>query len=142
MREAEKALEHKDVPVGAVIVQEGKILAKTHNQVELLRDPTAHAEILAITQAAASLGDKRLLDAILYVTLEPCPMCVGAIILARIKTLFYAAHDPKLGACGSCMDLITIPGLNHYVHISSGLEKEKSEKLLKHFFVSKRIQKQ
>jgi tRNA(adenine34) deaminase len=142
LKEAEKAVEHKDVPVGAVIIHDGNILAKTHNQVELLRDPTAHAEILAITQAAASIGDKRLLNTTMYVTLEPCPMCAGAIVLARIKTLFYAAHDPKLGACGSCLDLITTSGLNHYVQVSSGLEKEKSESLLKHFFAVQRAKKQ
>ncbi|MFC1809076.1 tRNA adenosine(34) deaminase TadA [Candidatus Omnitrophota bacterium] len=138
LKEAEKALEHEDVPVGAIIIHEGSIIAKTHNQVELLRDPTAHAEILAITQAAATLGDKRLTKATMYVTLEPCPMCVGAIVLARLDTLFYAAHDPKLGACGSQMDLITTSGLNHYVKVCSGLESKKSENLLKHFFEQKR----
>jgi len=141
LKEAEKAIEHKDVPIGAVIIHEGNILAKTHNQVELLRDPTAHAEILAITQAVATIGDKRLVDATMYVTLEPCPMCAGAIVLARIKTLFYAVHDPKLGACGSCMDIITTSGLNHYVQVSSGLEKEKSESLLKQFFAAQRAKK-
>jgi len=134
LQEAEKALEHGDVPVGAVIVHNNAVIAKTHNQVELLKDPTAHAEILAITQAADALDNKRLIDCIMYATLEPCPMCTGAIVLARIKGLFFAAADPKLGACGSQMDLITKPGLNHYVNFSCGLEGDASEALLKHFF--------
>ncbi len=142
LKEAEKAIEHGDVPVGAVIIHEGNIVAKTHNQVELLRDPTAHAEILAITQAAATIEDKRLINATMYVTLEPCPMCAGAIVLSRLQTLYYATHDPKLGACGSRMDILTTSGLNHYVQLASGLEAEKSESLLKHFFEQQRIKKQ
>ncbi|MBN1492999.1 MAG: nucleoside deaminase [Candidatus Omnitrophica bacterium] len=142
LKEAEKAIEHDDVPVGAIIVQNGNIIAKTHNQVELLRDPTAHAEILAITQAVATIGDKRLHEAVMYVTLEPCVMCAGAIVLARLQTLYYATHDPKLGACGSRMDVLTTSGLNHYVQLCSGIEQEKAESLLKHFFEQQRIKKQ
>lgn len=134
LQEAENAMEHDDVPVGAVIVHEGNIIAKTHNQVELLKDPTAHAEILAITQAAATLGDKYLTNATMYVTLEPCPMCASAIVLARIPNLYYGAHDPKMGACGSRMDVITTHGLNHLVNISSGHEAESATSMLKYFF--------
>ena len=135
LKEAERALEHNDVPVGAVIVHQGTLIAKAHNQVELLKDPTAHAEIMAITQAAAALKTKYLSDCTLYVTLEPCTMCAGAIILARIKTLWYGTHDEKLGACGSKFDVIHAPGHTHTVAVSSGLEAQKAEMLLKHFFV-------
>jgi len=134
LKEGENALEHRDVPIGAVIVKNGKILGRAHNQVELLKDPTAHAEMLAITQAVATIGEKFLTDATIYVTVEPCPMCMGALLLSRIKNLVYGAHDPKLGACGSKIDVAMHRGLNHYVTITSGIESEKAQQLLGHFF--------
>ena len=141
LKEAEKALEGGDVPVGAVIVCENRIIGRAHNQIELLKDPTAHAEMLAITQAASALTSERLREAILYVTLEPCVMCAGALVLARIKALFYAAPDPKAGACGSIYDIVNDERLNHQIKVVHGLLKEESAALLQEFFKKLRAEK-
>jgi len=134
LKEARKAMEHADVPVGAVIVQDKKIIGRAHNQIELLKDPTAHAEMLAITQAAASLGQERLLDSVLYVTLEPCTMCTGALVLARVKTIFYGTADPKAGACGSVFDVANDDRLNHQIKVVHGLLQEEAQAVLQDFF--------
>ena len=137
LKEAQKALDKDEVPVGAVIVHNGKIIARAHNQIKLLKDPTAHAEMIAITQAAAYLGNERLLDTTMYATIEPCVMCAGAIILARIKKLVYGARDPKTGAFGSILD-INKKRLNHRISITKGVSKEGCANLLKEFFKKKR----
>src|ERR1700722_2085561 len=113
MREAERALEHGDVPIGAVVVREGEVLASAHNERELRQDPTAHAEILVLRDAASAVGSWRVLDAVLYVTLEPCAMCAGALVLARVARVVFGASDPKAGACGSVLDVLAEPRLNH-----------------------------
>ncbi len=133
-REAGKALEIDEVPVGAVIVHEGVIIAKAHNQRELLRDPTAHAEMIAITQAASHLGSWRLDDTIMYVTLEPCAMCAGAIVLARIPRVVFGAWDPKAGAAGSVMDILKHSKLNHRPEVVSGVMEGECGSILKAFF--------
>lgn len=134
VREAERAMESGEVPVGCVIVCDGEVIGKAHNQRETLQDPTAHAEILAITQAAASLGSWRLEGAKLYVTLEPCPMCAGAIVLARIAEVHFGAFDPKAGACGTLMNILTDTRLNHQPAVFSGLLAEECGALLTGFF--------
>jgi len=134
LREAERALECGEVPVGCVIVHEGEIVGKAHNQRETLQDPTAHAEILAITQAAAHFRSWRLEGAKLYVTLEPCPMCAGAIILARIAEVHFGAHDPKAGACGTLMNLLEDPHFNHQPAVHSGLLADECGTILTCFF--------
>jgi len=136
--EAEKALQQDEVPVGAIIVKDNQIIAKAHNQVEALNDPTAHAEMIAITSACDTLGEKRLEGCTLYVTLEPCPMCAGAIVHARFDTLVYAAEDPKAGAVDSLYHLCEDPRLNHRVKVISGVYEERCSILLKHFFKNKR----
>src|SRR5437016_11792584 len=113
LREAERALEHEDVPIGAVIVREGEVIAAGHNERELRADPTAHAEMIALREAARRLGSWRILDSVLYVTLEPCAMCAGAIVLARVPRMVYGATDPKAGAAGSVLNLLTVEQLNH-----------------------------
>ena len=133
-REAEKALEIKEVPVGAVIVHEGRIIAKAHNQRELLRDPTAHAEMIAITQAASELDSWRLENTTLYVTLEPCAMCAGAIVLARIPEVVFGAFDPKAGAAGSLMNILQDSRLNHRVNVTAGIMENECGGILKEFF--------
>jgi len=133
-REAEKALEIKEVPVGAVIVHEGRIIAKAHNQRELLRDPTAHAEMIAITQAASELDSWRLENTTLYVTLEPCAMCAGAIVLARIPEVVFGAFDPKAGAAGSLMNILQDSRLNHRVNVTAGIMEHECGAILKEFF--------
>jgi tRNA(adenine34) deaminase len=133
-REAQRALEIDEVPVGAVIVHQGHIIGKAHNQRELLRDPTAHAEMLAITQAASHLGSWRLDDTTMYVTLEPCAMCAGAMVLARLPTLVFGAWDPKAGATGSVMDIARHPKLNHRVEVLSGVMEEECGSILREFF--------
>jgi tRNA(adenine34) deaminase len=133
-REAEKALENEDVPVGAVIVHEGSLIAKAHNQRELLRDPTAHAEMIAITQAASHIGSWRLDNTTLYVTLEPCAMCAGAMVLARIPRLVFGAFDPKAGAAGSVMDIVRHAKLNHRIEVTSGVMEGECASILKEFF--------
>jgi len=134
LREAEKAFEEDEVPVGAVVVHEGRVIGRGYNQVERLQDPTAHAEMIALTAAATSLNSRRLEDCTLYVTLEPCPMCAGAIVLSRISTLVFAAFDPKAGACGTLMNIVVDKRLNHSVHVISGVCDKESEELLKGFF--------
>jgi len=132
--EAEKAFEQNEVPVGALVVHKGKIIGKGFNQIELLQDPTAHAEMIALTAAANHLQSRRLEDCTLYVTLEPCPMCAGAIVLARIPTLVFGAYDPKAGACGTLMNIVEDSRLNHKPHVVAGVCDRESEELLKGFF--------
>ncbi|MBU4343789.1 MAG: tRNA adenosine(34) deaminase TadA [Candidatus Omnitrophica bacterium] len=138
LREAKKASDMDEVPVGAVIVHNGSIIARAHNQIKLLKDPTAHAEMIAITQAANHLQNERLIGASIYVTIEPCSMCAGAMVLARIKELFYAADDPKAGACGSVVDIANNKKLNHRVKVKKGVLAEESSALMKEFFRKKR----
>lgn len=139
LNEANKAVEEEEVPVGAVIVHRDRIIARAHNQVERLCDPTAHAEMLALTSATHYLGSKWLLGASVYVTLEPCSMCAGALVLARIKNLIYGANDPKAGACGSVINIVNNKKLNHRINIKKGILKQECSFLLKEFFKKKRI---
>jgi len=139
LKEAEKAYDSDEVPVGAVIVHEGKIIAKAHNQMKLLKDPTAHAEILAITQAASYLANERLINTIMYVTIEPCSMCAGALVLARVKRLVYGADDPRTGACGSLFNVADNKKLNHRDNVTKGLLERESASLLKEFFSRRRL---
>lgn len=141
LAEAEKALELGETPVGAVIVRDGRIIGRGGNRVETLRDPTAHAEILAIGAAAETTGYERLFDAAMYVTLEPCPMCAGAIVLARIPRLVFGASDPKAGACGSLYDICRDTRLNHTVDVVAGVLAEECAFFLKDFFRSIRERK-
>jgi tRNA(adenine34) deaminase len=134
LREAERAFEQDEVPVGAVVVKDGLVIGKGYNQNEQLKDPTAHAEIIAITAAANALGDKRLEGCTLYVTLEPCAMCAGAIVLARIPVLVFGAYDAKAGACGTLMNIVEDRRLNHRVHVIPGVLDDKAMELLKGFF--------
>jgi tRNA(adenine34) deaminase len=138
LREAERALDHDDVPVGAVIVKDGEVLAAAHNERELREDPTAHAEILAVRAAAATLGTWRVLDSVMYVTLEPCTMCAGAIILARLPRIVFAATDPKAGAAGSVLNLLDVPQFNHRPQCQGGLLAAESSDMLRAFFASRR----
>ncbi|MCX8093086.1 MAG: tRNA adenosine(34) deaminase TadA [Candidatus Goldbacteria bacterium] len=138
LKEAEKAYKKDEVPVGTVIVYNNKIIARAHNLIKTKKDPTAHAEILAIKKAAKKLNNERLIDTSLYVTLEPCAMCVGAIILARIKNLIFGASDPKTGACGSVFDIINSKKNNHRVNVTSDVLKNKCAEIIKKFFKSKR----
>jgi tRNA(adenine34) deaminase len=138
LKEAEKAFEADEVPVGAVIVHNGMIIARAHNQIKMLKDPTAHAEMIAITQAAAHLQNERLLDVTLYATLEPCPMCAGAMVLGRVKRLVYGAKDPKAGASGSIIDITNNKKLNHRIDVRKGVLEQECGALLKEFFAGKR----
>ena len=133
-----KGMENGEVPVGAVVVHDGAIIARTHNQVETLHDPTAHAEMIAITQAAAALKSKFLSGAEMYVTLEPCPMCAMAAVLAKLKKLVFATHDPRTGAAGSIMNILQNSHLNHKVHVEHGIMGEECSRLLREFFRAKR----
>jgi len=133
-KEAEKAFREEELPVGAIIVFENRIIAKGHNQVETLKDPTAHAEIIAITSAANYLSSKQLLGCSMYVTLEPCSMCAGAIVLAKIENLFFGAFDNKSGACGSVLNVTNHKSLNHKVNVTGGILDEKCGEILKEFF--------
>lgn len=137
LREAEAAFEEDEVPVGAVIVYKNRIIAKAHNQVECLKDPTAHAEMIAITQAATFLNSKWLKECIMYVTVEPCSMCAGALVLSRIKSVIFGASDPKTGAFGSMTDINEL-GLNHKIKVKSSLLREECSALLTTFFKNKR----
>ncbi|NMB39208.1 MAG: tRNA adenosine(34) deaminase TadA [Firmicutes bacterium] len=132
--EAEKALEIDEVPIGAVIVYEGKIIGRGYNQRETLNDPTAHAEIIAIRRAAQNLGTWRLTNTEIYVTLEPCAMCAGAIVNARIHSLIYGAEDPKAGAVSSLMNIVQDKRLNHQVEVIKGIHENACSRLLKDFF--------
>jgi tRNA(adenine34) deaminase len=141
LRQAAKAYEREEVPVGAVVVREGKIIARAYNQVELLMDATAHAEMLALTQAENSLGDWRLTDCTLYVTKEPCPMCAGAIVHTRLARVVFGAGDPKGGAAGGAMNLLQFPTLNHRCEITHGVRLEECRALLVNFFSEQRAAK-
>jgi tRNA(adenine34) deaminase len=141
LRQAHAALDEGEVPVGCVIVYDGQVIGRAHNQRETLQDPTAHAEILAITQAAAHLGSWRLEETRMYVTLEPCPMCAGAIILARIPELYFGAFDPKAGVCGTLMNLLDDPRFNHRVKLTPGLMAEECGAVLSEFFRNIRQQR-
>jgi tRNA(adenine34) deaminase len=137
-REAERAFEEGEVPVGCVIVFQNSIIAKTHNQIETLKDPTAHAEILALTSAAEYLQSKVLTGCTMYVTLEPCVMCAGAIVLAKIDSLFFGAYDFRSGACGSVFDITSNDALNHKVNVLGGVLDDKCREILKSFFEVRR----
>ena len=138
VREAERALEHEDVPIGAVIVRDGEVIASAHNERELRQDPTAHAEILALREAARAVGSWRVLETVLYVSLEPCAMCAGAIVLSRLPRVVYGAADPKAGACGSVLDVLGESRLNHRPEVSGGLLAEDCGALLSAFFATRR----
>jgi len=138
MREAERARELGDVPIGAVVVRAGEVIAAGRNERELRQDPTAHAEILALREAAGADGSWRVLDATLYVTLEPCAMCAGAIVLARVPRVIYGASDPKAGAAGSVLDVLSEPRLNHRPEVAGGVLGEECGELLSEFFAARR----
>lgn len=138
MREAERALEHDDVPIGAVLVRDGEVIAAGHNERELRQDPTAHAEVLALREAARAQGSWRVLDAVMYVTLEPCAMCAGALVLGRVPRVVFGAYDPKAGACGSVLDVLGEPRLNHRPEVAGGLLAQECGALLSEFFASRR----
>jgi tRNA(adenine34) deaminase len=138
LRDAREAAAADEVPVGCVIVHDGLVIGRAHNQTETLQDATAHAEIVAIGAASTALGSWRLSDCTLYVTLEPCAMCAGAIILARVPRLVYGAFDPKAGACGSVLDVIHEPRLNHRVEVTPGVLAAECGELLREFFAAKR----
>ncbi len=135
---AKMAAQKDEVPIAAVITLKNKIIARAYNQVEMLKDPTAHAEMLAITQAANYLSSKWLQDCTLYVTIEPCSMCAGALVLARIKKIVYGANDPKAGACGSIANIVRHKKLNHRIEVKSGILKEECAGLISEFFRKKR----
>ena len=151
IKEAKRAFKEDEVPVGCVIVHPApacrnrvnkrKIIARAHNQVERLSDPTAHAEMIAITQATNYLKTKWLRDCSIYVTIEPCSMCAGAMVLARLKNLIYGADDPKTGACGSVVNIINNKRLNHRIKVKKGISKEECCSLLKEFFKKKRFRR-
>jgi tRNA(adenine34) deaminase len=138
LAEAAAALEHDDVPVGAVVLVEGEVIARRHNERQRRNDPTAHAEILALRDAAQVLGTWRLDGATLVVTLEPCPMCAGAAVLARVGRLVFGASDPKAGACGSLYNLCADPRLNHEVDLTGGVGADPAGALLRDFFADRR----
>ena len=138
LQEATAAAAHGDVPIGAVVVRDGTVIAARHNERELTGDPTAHAEVLAIRDAAVVVGHWRLLDCTLYVTLEPCAMCAGAVVNARIGRLVYAATDPKAGAVASLYELCSDPRLNHRLPVVAGLHAEQAGELLRSFFADRR----
>jgi len=138
LREASRALEHDDIPVGAVVVKDGEVIGVGHNEREVRADPTAHAELIALRDAARSLGNWRVLESVLYVTLEPCAMCAGAIVLARVPRVVFGTTDPKAGAAGSVLDVLAEPRLNHHPQVRSGLLGEECADLLRSFFASRR----
>ena len=140
LRQAQKAYAADEVPIGAVIVREGRIIAHAHNQVELLKDATAHAEMLALTQAEAAVGDWRLTDCELYVTKEPCAMCAGALVHTRIRRVIFGCTDPSAGAAGSMMNLLQIPAFNHRCDITSGVLQNECGAILQDFFRKRRDQ--
>ena len=138
LRQAARALDAEEVPIGAVIVRESRIIARAFNQVELLKDATAHAEMLALTQAESVVGDWRLNGCTLYVTKEPCPMCAGAIVHTRLDRVVFGALDPKAGAAGSAINLLQFPTLNHRCAITPGIREPECRDLLKNFFAAQR----
>jgi tRNA(adenine34) deaminase len=138
LREAARALDHDDVPIGAVVVREGEVIGAAHNEREVRADPTAHAELIALRDAARSVGSWRVLDAVMYVTLEPCAMCAGAIVLARIPRVVFGTADPKAGAAGSVLNILDEPRLNHRPQVESGLLAQECAELLRAFFAPRR----
>jgi tRNA(adenine34) deaminase len=138
LREATRALEHDDVPIGAVIVREGEVIGSGHNEREERSDPTAHAEMIALREAARTLESWRVLDAVMYITLEPCAMCAGAIVLARVPRVIFGALDPKAGGAGSVLDVLGERQLNHRPQVEHGLLAEECVELLQRFFASRR----
>jgi tRNA(adenine34) deaminase len=138
LREASRALEHDDIPVGAIVVHEGEVIGAAHNERELRADPTAHAEMIALRAAARAQGSWRVLDSVLYVTLEPCAMCAGAIVLARVPRVVFGTTDPKAGAAGSVLDVLAEPRLNHRPQVESGLLAQECGDMLRAFFASRR----
>ena len=138
IKQAELARERDEVPVGAVIVFENRIISRAYNQVEMLKDPTAHAEMIAVTQATNYLQSKWLQECVMYVTLEPCLMCAGALVLARLGKLVFGAHDPKTGACGSVENIVSHKKLNHQIETSAGILGQQCATLLSNFFQQKR----
>jgi tRNA(adenine34) deaminase len=138
LRQAAKAYELGEVPVGAVVVRDGRIIARAYNQVEMLKDATAHAEMLVLTQAEEAVGDWRLTDCTLYVTKEPCPMCAGAIVHVRLSRVVFGASDLKAGAAGSALNLLQFPTLNHQCPITSGVREPECRMFLQQFFSEQR----
>jgi len=138
LREAGRALVHDDVPIGAVVVRGGEVIGTGHNERELRSDPTAHAEMIALREAARAVGSWRVLDSVMYVTLEPCAMCAGAIVLARMPRVVFGATDPKAGAAGSVFNVLEEPRLNHRPQVESGLLAEECADLLRAFFAPRR----
>jgi len=138
LRQARKAFKADEVPVGAVIAREGQILARAFNQVETLKDATAHAEMLAITQAESMMGDWRLTDCDLYVTKEPCPMCAGAIVHARLRRVIFGCPDPKAGGAGGLFNILQNPALNHQCELTAGVKLDECRGILREFFLGKR----
>jgi tRNA(adenine34) deaminase len=136
--EAERCAEHGDVPIGAVVVRGGEVIGSAGNERELRGDPTAHAEVLALREAASALGGWRVADSVIYVTLEPCAMCAGAIVLARVPRVVLGAPDPKAGAAGSVLNVLAEPRFNHRPAVESGLLADKSATLLRSFFAARR----
>ncbi len=141
LKEAQKAYKEDEVPIGAVAVYKNQIIGRGYNQTERLKDPTAHAEILALTAAANALSTWRLKDVEIYVTVEPCIMCAGALVLARVKRIIFGARDGKFGGCGSIFNIVNEKRLNHRIEITEGILKKESLSLLKSFFEKKRKQK-
>lgn len=138
LRQAARAYEAQEVPVGAVVVRNGRIIARSFNQVELLKDATAHAEMLALTQAEEAVGDWRLNECTLYVTKEPCPMCAGGIVHVRLARVVFGARDPKAGAAGSALNLLQFPTFNHRCDITAGVREAECRSLLQQFFLERR----
>lgn len=138
LREATRALDHDDVPIGAVLVKDGEVIGSGHNERELRSDPTAHAEMIALREAARTISSWRVLETVMYVTLEPCAMCAGAIVLARVPRVVFGAADPKAGAAGSVLDVLNVPQLNHRPQVQSGLLAEDCAELLRTFFADRR----
>ena len=141
LKEAKKAFDSDEVPIGAIAVYKNQIIGRGHNQTERLKDPTAHAEILAITSAANALNSWRLKDVMVYVTIEPCIMCAGALVLARVKRIFFGARDEKFGGCGSMFDIVREKKLNHHIVVTEGILTEECVSLVKSFFEKKRQKK-
>jgi len=138
LRQAARAFQAEEVPIGAVVVREGRVIARAFNQVETLKDATAHAEMLAVTQAENAVGDWRLNDCTIYVTKEPCPMCAGALVHARLGRVVFGAADPKAGAAGSALNILQFPTLNHRCEITAGIREPECRGLLQSFFAQQR----
>ena len=138
LREAQRGFEEEEVPVGAIVVQDGRVLAHAHNRPIHLKDPSAHAEILALRRAAKKLGNYRLTGCTLYVTIEPCAMCAGAIVQARLRRVVFGARDPKAGACGSALTVLNHPKLNHQVEVTGSVLAEDAASMLRDFFRRRR----